>query len=60
MTLLDLIRKLHSEGKPAVAYDLFICENSLMEPEEAVSVGDTVYSEDEQQNLTGSNKQSAK
>lgn len=40
MTLLDLIRKLHSEGKPAVAYDLFICENSLMEPEEAVSVGD--------------------
>jgi hypothetical protein len=40
MTLLDLIRKLHTEGKPAAAFDLFICENSLMEPEEAVSVGD--------------------
>ena len=40
MTLLDLIRKLHSDGKPVAAYDLFVCDNALMGPEDAVSVGD--------------------
>ena len=39
MTLLDLIRTLHADGKPVVSYDLFICDNSMMLPEEAVSVG---------------------
>ena len=38
-SLLNLIRKLHADGKPVLAYDLFVCDNSLMEAVEAVSVG---------------------
>lgn len=40
MTLLELIRELQEAGKPVVAYDLFVCDNYMMRPEEAVSVGE--------------------
>lgn len=40
MTVLDLIRKLHAEGKPVVAYDLFIYDNFSMSTEDAVSASD--------------------
>lgn len=36
MTLLDLIRTLHAEGKPTVDYDLFVCSNSALDMEELV------------------------
>lgn len=36
MTLLDLIRKLHSQGKPVLDYDLFVCDNSAMDMENVV------------------------
>lgn len=36
MTLLDLIRKLHEDGKPVLDYDLFVCDNSTMDMETVV------------------------
>lgn len=36
MTLLDLIRKLHEDGKLVLDYDLFVCDNSTMDIENVV------------------------
>lgn len=36
MTLLDLIRDLHAEGKPVVDYEIFICDNSSLDMEDVV------------------------
>lgn len=36
MTLLDLIRYLHAEGRPVLDYDLYICDNSALNMEDVV------------------------
>lgn len=36
MTLLDLIRDLHAQGKPVLDYDLFVCDNSALDMEDVV------------------------
>ena len=34
MTLLDMIRTLHTEGQPVLDYDLYVCDNSALTMDE--------------------------
>ena len=36
MTLLDLIRTLHAEGQPVLAYDLYTCDNGALDMESVI------------------------
>lgn len=36
MTLLDLIRNLHADGKPVLDFDLFVCDSSAYDMEDVV------------------------